>query len=70
MADKRRGRPRAVEPADRVIRLRVTTAQRLDLRRIADENSGAGGISGVIREAVNEYVSDYRERVPFRPTKK
>lgn len=52
-----------------MIRLRVTTAQRIDLRRIADENGGCG-ISGVIREAVNEFVSDYRERVPFRPTKK
>jgi hypothetical protein len=54
------------EPATTAIRVRVTPAQRLELRRVADENGT--GMSGVIREAVNEYVSDYREtqRRPFR----
>lgn len=65
MADKRRGRkPIAEEPAREIVRVRVTSAQRLDLKRVADDNGT--GISGVIREAVNEYVSDYREHRLFR----
>lgn len=63
---KRRGRPRASEPAADVIRLRVTPAQRLELKRVAAENPGMGGMSGVIREAVNEYVADYKDTRIFR----
>jgi len=66
MADRRRGRlPLNGEPATTVIKVRVTAAQRLELRRVADENGT--GISGIIREAVSEFCSDYREgRSPFQ----
>jgi len=68
MSEKRRGRkPIAEEPANEIVRVRVTSAQRIELRRVASENGC--GMSGVIREAVNEYVSDYRERGPFRSNK-
>jgi hypothetical protein len=68
-------RPPGRPPLDDVaatsrVQLRVTPAQRLELRRVADENGT--GMSGVIREAVNEYVSDYRDkrrRKVFSPTK-
>jgi hypothetical protein len=66
---KRRGRPPLnEEPATERINVRLTSAQRLELRRVATDNGT--GMSGVIREAVNEYVSDYGERRPFRPYKK
>ena len=56
--------------ATSAIHVRVTPAQRLELRRVAVENGL--GISGVIREAVNEYVADYaeRRRRPFRRSPK
>jgi hypothetical protein len=41
----------------------MTPAQRLDLKRVATQ-SGTG-MSTIIREAVNEFVSDYGERRPF-----
>jgi hypothetical protein len=41
------------------IHVRLTPGQRLELRRVAAENGT--GVAGVIREAVNEYVADYRE---------
>lgn len=66
---RRPGRPPLDdEPATDSIRVRVTPGQRLELRRVADENGT--GVSGVIREAVNEYVSDYKETKPFRGTKR
>lgn len=69
MSTKRRGRPPLNEvPATERINVRLTSAQRLELRRVATDNGT--GMSGVIREAVNEYVSDYGERRPFRPHKK
>jgi hypothetical protein len=45
------------------IELRVTPAQRLELRRVASENQT--GVAGLLREAVNEYVADYNDRRPF-----
>lgn len=42
----------------------MTPSQRRDLERVAVENQT--DVAGVIREAVNEYVSDYRERKVFR----
>lgn len=61
----RRRRPALHEgtPASESVRIRVTAAQRLDLKRVAEENGT--GISGIIREAVDEYVADYRERRVF-----
>lgn len=64
---KRRGRRPSDDPAAHPIVVRVTAGQRLDLRRVADENQT--NLSGVIREAVNEYVADYRERRVFRITR-
>jgi hypothetical protein len=49
------------------IYVRVTPAQRLDLQRVASDNRT--GMSGIIRDAVSEFVSDYDERRPFRRTK-
>lgn len=54
-------------PATTRIMVRVTPAQRLELRRVATDNRT--GVSGIIREAVNEYVSDYGDRRPFGRTK-
>jgi hypothetical protein len=62
------GRPPLNEvAATERIYVRVTPAQRLELRRVASDNKTH--VSGIIREAVNEYVSDYGERNPFRRTK-
>lgn len=49
--------------ATTVIRVRVTEAQRRDLERVANENRTT--VSGVIRESVDEYVGDYRDRRLF-----
>jgi hypothetical protein len=59
--NKRTGRkPLADGPSTTRIAVRVTPAQRLELRRVASENGV--GMSGIIREAVGEFVSDYAER--------
>lgn len=50
------------EPATTVISVRVTLTQRRDLQQVARENQTC--LSGVIREAVDEYVSDYRDDHP------
>lgn len=65
MADKPRTRPRR-DPVTEAIRVRVSPAQRLELVRVARENGVL--ISEVIREAVDEYCSDYRESGIFRGT--
>lgn len=58
------GRPPIADvPATERIEVRVTPAQRLELRRVATENGT--GMAGIIREAVNEYVADYTDRQPF-----
>ena len=65
---KRNGRPPLNDvPASSRITVRVTPAQRLDLRRVATDNGT--GVSGIIREAVNEFVNDYDDRRPFVRTK-
>ena len=51
------------EPARCSIRVRVTEEQRRDLTRIARTNRT--DITGVIRDAVNEYVADFRDRLCF-----
>lgn len=48
------------EPATDAIRVRVTPDQRRDLERVAQENRT--NMAGVIREAVNTYVADYRDK--------
>ena len=66
------GRRRADDPAVEFIVVRVTRAEREALEQVASENNTCR--SRVIREAVVEYVSDYREGHPglasFRITKK
>jgi hypothetical protein len=60
-----RGRPRLSDvPASTSINVRVTPAQRLELRRVAGENHCR--VSTVIRDAVDSYCSDYRDRGVFR----
>ena len=63
------GRPLLNETAATLwVGLRVTPAQRRDLRLVATENQT--DVTGVIREAVNEYVADFRDLHPvFRRTK-
>jgi hypothetical protein len=61
---KRTGRPPLYDvPASTRISVKVTPAQRLELRRVASDNRT--GMAGIIREAVNEFVSDYGERRTF-----
>jgi hypothetical protein len=50
-------------PATARIELRVTPAQRLELQRVATDNRL--GMSGILREAVNEFIADYGERPVF-----
>lgn len=52
------------EPATVVIRVRVTPTQKRDLDAVARENKT--DVTGVVRDAVNTYVSDYREAPVFR----
>jgi hypothetical protein len=62
------GRPRLYDtPASARITFAVTPAQRLELRRVASDNRT--GLSGILREAVNEFVADYGERQVFRRKK-
>lgn len=59
---------RAETAATETIRVRVTPAERRDLEQVARLHHT--DVSGVIREAVNEYVADAREAEPaFRGTK-
>lgn len=59
--------PRFDEPATTAIVIRVTPAQRRELQRVAADNRT--NLTGVIRDAVNEYVADYRDSRVFRITK-
>jgi len=49
------------------VEIRVTPEQRRALDQVARETRSQ--VSGVIREAINEYVADYRERKVFCPYK-
>lgn len=63
----KRGRPpRADRPATEIVKLRLTPAERADLDAVAAEN----GVSRneLLRDALNGYVADYRERPVFRAT--
>jgi len=50
-------------PATERIEIRVTPAQRLELRRVADANGLR--LSTMVREAVNVYAADSGERLPL-----
>jgi hypothetical protein len=56
MTSKRGRKPIGEGPATERIQLRVTPAQRLELRRVASANRT--GVAGILREAVNELVND------------
>jgi len=61
----RRGRPRHFDdPASQRVTVRLTAAQRLDLKQVAADNRT--NLTGVIRDAVASYVADYRDRPLFR----
>jgi hypothetical protein len=49
-------------PASVVVRVRVTMCQLRDLERVARDNCTT--VSGVLRDAADEYVSDYRDHQP------
>lgn len=68
MANKPRGRPRLTEPITESVTVKVTSAQRLELKRVAAETGTR--VSTILREAVDEWVSDYRERTVFGHPKK
>ena len=57
-------RPRSGAGASRFVSIRVTPEERAELVLVARENRMT--LTGFIREAVNEAVSDYREAVVFR----
>jgi len=60
---RRRGRrPTFGSPATVAIVVRVTREQREDLRKVAKINQT--NISGAIRDAVDGYVSDFRDDAP------
>lgn len=62
---RRRGRrPRAGEAATIRVEFVVTRAERVELDAVAGECELT--LADVIREAVNEYVSDYRDRKVFK----
>jgi len=46
--------------------VRLTPAERADLDRVARDNRVPA--AKVLRDAVNEYVADYRDRAVFRKT--
>ena len=56
-------KPDDEEPALLVIHVRVTERQRAELRQVEAELGM--DCSGIIREAVNEFVADYSERRVF-----
>ena len=69
MSKRQTGRPPLYDtPVTARLSLAVTPAQRLELKRIATDNGT--GMSNILREAMNEFVSDYGERHPFRPKKR
>lgn len=61
-----RGRPtRSTTPSTKRVEFTVTATELADLKQVAaDLNHGS--IAGVVRQAVNEFVADYRERRVFR----
>ena len=64
---KRGPKPERGETATDRIVVRVTPPERADLDAVARENHSTR--AAVIRDAVNEYVADYRDRRVFSPQK-
>jgi hypothetical protein len=68
MTKRPAGRPPLFDvPATARVTFALTPAQHLELQRVASDNRT--GVSGIIREAVNEFVSDYGDRPPFSKKK-
>jgi hypothetical protein len=64
-ADRRRGpKPARGESATAAVSIRLTPTERRDLEQIAAENHHAS-LADAIREAINEYVADFRDRPCF-----
>lgn len=57
-------RPRADVRSTERVGTFLTESEREDLLEVARENGQS--VAAVLREAVNEYVADYRERRIFR----
>lgn len=57
-------RPRSDEPSTERVEFVATRSERRELQAVANECKKK--VAAVVREAVNEYVSDYRERKVFR----
>lgn len=63
----RRGRPpRAGVRANHIVRIRATPIQKAQLREVAKAEHRP--MADVIRDAINEYVADFSERVIFLPS--
>lgn len=58
---------RSGEPSNLRLRVRITASERRALTEVARENRA--NVSRVVRDAVNEYVADYRDRQVFRGPK-
>lgn len=56
-------KPRDGEPMDAAIRIRVNARHRAELEQVAAELDM--DVATIIRDAVNEFVADYRERRVF-----
>jgi hypothetical protein len=65
LGERHRGRkPRiANTPSVERVEIRITAAERIDLEQVAAANHTT--MTDVLREAVNEYVSDFRDRRLF-----
>lgn len=61
---KRGPRPARGVSATEVVRIRLTPAERRDLKEAADANQHAS-LAAAIREAINDWVSDFRDRPAF-----
>lgn len=57
-------KPRNDTAASDGLSIRLTIAERTDLESVAKESGTT--LTEVLREAVNEYVADYRDRAVFR----
>jgi hypothetical protein len=67
LRNRRGRRARFEQSASVILRIRVTPAQKSELERVASDNQT--DLSGAIRDAVDSYVSDYRDNAPvFRRT--
>jgi hypothetical protein len=68
MSKQPTGRPPLFDvPATARVTFALTPTQRVELQRVASDHQV--GVSEIIREAVNEFVSDYGGPQPFHKKK-